>query len=230
MAVHIKHRALALAIALIGMASTAQAQATKQEVANPNFTETVTNPNPLRGWNSVSVSEFNRTATNIAARFDVGDAVASGGNAVSFLSQNLGTFAAGTWLDLDFIYGIDRTNRVLGASLPAPLLQFGFQTFTQGLGWQWAESDVLYSDSPVGRLSGNGGQANTGFMPGSASVRVAFEGMDGIEYKGFNPWVDNGTVTSNLVTAVPEPESYAMLLAGLGAIGFMSRRRQARTA
>ena len=28
------------------------------------------------------------------------------------------------------------------------------------------------------------------------------------------------------ITAVPEPETYAMLLAGLGAIGFMSRRRK----
>jgi hypothetical protein len=28
------------------------------------------------------------------------------------------------------------------------------------------------------------------------------------------------------VTAVPEPESYAMILAGLGLIGFAARRRQ----
>jgi hypothetical protein len=35
-------------------------------------------------------------------------------------------------------------------------------------------------------------------------------------------YVDNVTIA-----AIPEPESYAMLLAGLGAIGFMSRRRRA---
>jgi hypothetical protein len=38
--------------------------------------------------------------------------------------------------------------------------------------------------------------------------------------------LDNVSVTA--VTPVPEPESYAMLMAGLGVLGFMSRRRQQR--
>ncbi|MRW89131.1 PEPxxWA-CTERM sorting domain-containing protein [Duganella sp. FT80W] len=33
-------------------------------------------------------------------------------------------------------------------------------------------------------------------------------------------------VTYNYVSAVPEPETYAMLLAGLGLVGMMARRRK----
>ena len=39
---------------------------------------------------------------------------------------------------------------------------------------------------------------------------------------------DSGTANSRLfvLTAVPEPETYAMLLAGLGLVGFAARRRK----
>jgi hypothetical protein len=36
-----------------------------------------------------------------------------------------------------------------------------------------------------------------------------------------------GNLNLTMAAPVPEPETYAMLLAGLGAIGFMSRRRKA---
>jgi len=39
-----------------------------------------------------------------------------------------------------------------------------------------------------------------------------------------------GVDNVSLTTAVPEPESYAMLLAGLGAVGFVSRRRKQQQA
>jgi hypothetical protein len=35
----------------------------------------------------------------------------------------------------------------------------------------------------------------------------------------------NGSISTTAVTAVPEPESYAMLLAGLGLMGVIARRR-----
>jgi len=39
--------------------------------------------------------------------------------------------------------------------------------------------------------------------------------------------VDGAT---NVTAAVPEPETYAMLLAGLGLLGGMARRRKSKTA
>jgi hypothetical protein len=36
----------------------------------------------------------------------------------------------------------------------------------------------------------------------------------------------NGLSGGTVVSPIPEPETYAMLLAGLGVIGFVARRRQ----
>ena len=38
----------------------------------------------------------------------------------------------------------------------------------------------------------------------------------------------SGNVTFNTVAAIPEPETYALLLAGLAGVGFAARRRKAR--
>ena len=75
-------------------------------------------------------------------------------------------------------------------------------------------------------LSG-GGRTRTinNFDNWSFSVANLNAGLHNIEV--FGTAVASGTFSGTLtVTPVPEPETYAMMLAGLGALGFMARRRK----
>lgn len=57
---------------------------------------------------------------------------------------------------------------------------------------------------------------------GVPSLYVGFEDIYGGGDRDFN---DNSIIFQNVTVAVPEPETYAMLLAGLGLIGFSLRKR-----
>ncbi len=48
----------------------------------------------------------------------------------------------------------------------------------------------------------------------------------GNQFQLTNSTASASNLRFNLISAVPEPESYAMLLAGLGLVGFVSRRRK----
>ena len=39
---------------------------------------------------------------------------------------------------------------------------------------------------------------------------------------------DMAVKVESIAVAIPEPETYALMLAGLGAMGFMARRRKSR--
>ena len=49
-----------------------------------------------------------------------------------------------------------------------------------------------------------------------------------IDWNGLS-YVDGTRVVVNFATAVPEPETYAMMLAGLGLVGAIHRRRHRET-
>ncbi|MYN28158.1 choice-of-anchor A family protein [Duganella sp. CY42W] len=76
--------------------------------------------------------------------------------------------------------------------------------------------------------------ANISILAPTASVKDGSGVIDGnVVVKSWSSGVQinstNAFVSTNvagLVTAIPEPETYAMLLGGLGLMGFMARRRQ----
>jgi hypothetical protein len=60
--------------------------------------------------------------------------------------------------------------------------------------------------------------------------RLSGLGFDNVTWHGFDPLLTfdvayNAHDVTLTVAAVPEPETYAMLLAGLGLVGFAVRRR-----
>ena len=58
---------------------------------------------------------------------------------------------------------------------------------------------------------------------------TGFKGIDTLTIERGSEWINGGNawvLGSMAVTPVPEPEAYAMLLAGLGMVGVMVRRRQ----
>lgn len=60
---------------------------------------------------------------------------------------------------------------------------------------------------------------------GLDSLNVSFSGVDYSELKG-DLTIDSLGGHLEITTAVPEPETYAMLLAGLGLLGFLAHRRK----
>jgi hypothetical protein len=82
------------------------------------------------------------------------------------------------------------------------------------------DGDLLDIGEGVGRWASNG-------TPGSEFTGLYFDKFDpnkayvNIQHPG------DGNDRTLMVAAVPEPETYAMMLAGLGLVGFMVRRRKA---
>lgn len=95
--------------------------------------------------------------------------------------------------------------------------------------WALLNSDTMtfVSPGPLVQFNGMGSESAALTLNGSANYKLFFgsvgAGLPGM-VNGLN--LDNVSITA--VTPVPEPESYAMLVAGLGVLGFMSRRRQQR--
>lgn len=83
-------------------------------------------------------------------------------------------------------------------------------------------------NAPFGALVGEWGNSlGSYFLIGTNYAGVATASTLNLYYFDSNNFDNTGSIVADInVTAVPEPETYAMMLAGLGLIGFSARRRK----
>jgi hypothetical protein len=125
---------------------------------------------------------------------------------------------------------------VTGATGPAYLVT-GITGTANGLAINglspWASADqLLWPTAPYVDVSGISFHTSGGPDWNLAYLSNNFNGIHFTGDVAINSSLDPGTALVHFdainlsVTAVPEPESYAMMLAGLGLMGFIARRRQ----
>lgn len=111
---------------------------------------------------------------------------------------------------------------VLGRFSPLDEIRFGIDVYPDGLS---GGLGATYFSGPASR-NGDGVAHAIVTDIGGGSVRVAFEDLpgEGGNYEDLVFTLSNAAVVA---APVPEPETYALLLAGLGIVGWAARRRRA---
>jgi hypothetical protein len=108
------------------------------------------------------------------------------------------------------VYSVGRTNAPVTFNF---LDDPSFVIASQGAGY-WGGGTLTQSGNSVTGLEGNGLLQFTGTY-----TDISFTTPVSESFYGFT--------VGAMATVVPEPETYAMLLAGLGVMGFIARRRKA---
>ncbi len=81
---------------------------------------------------------------------------------------------------------------------------------------------------PIGALVGDIGGVYELIGAGTTTLNAWGTGELFLEYADINNYDNSGTQTSQVTVAVPEPTNVALLLAGLGMMGVVARRRSPR--
>lgn len=156
--------------------------------------------NAITGWTG---------QPNIEVRDGVAGNAQNGSNYVELdTTGNSGMFQTLTgtgWYELSFWYSA-RMNVAAGSN---------------GLGFTFGDLTGQVLTSTAGAPSGNVWQQYTGLVHLNGATALTFFAAGASDSVG-------GSLDNVSVTAVPEPESYAMMLAGLALMGTIARRRKSK--
>jgi hypothetical protein len=173
-------------------------------------------------FESLSLTLTNTAASvgGISQVFD-GLAMVLTGTALSALSLTSLADPNGTW-------NCDSTGCTASAT-PVSLLTSGWQ-FNSGTGLLAAGNGTwkpygIVNDSVVNTDGIKNAQHNP-YLDGPVTFNFAIANANHNALGVTGATFYFGTAGEHITTAIPEPETYAMLLAGLGLMGFVARRRQ----
>lgn len=113
----------------------------------------------------------------------------------------------------------------LGVNLLATGSDDSAQSVGTPIGKDWGNYSQDGLSAKYGSLVGQIGSGNYFVVGTNFSGTAATAGTLKLFYWDSNASDNSQFITAN-VTAVPEPETYALMLAGLGAVGFVARRRR----
>ncbi|ALT78986.1 PEP-CTERM sorting domain-containing protein [Paucibacter sp. KCTC 42545] len=160
-------------------------------------------------WNVfANINGWTGTGAGIEVRNNIVGSALDGKNFVELDSySNSGMFqTVGTSVGSSYNFSFSFANRE------------GTVAATNGLDWT-VDGGKTWNAAPT-LNSSKWADFSTSFIASSASTVIGFRAT------GTNDALGTSLDKVSLTTAVPEPESYALMLAGLAAVGFVARRRK----
>lgn len=227
---------IALALAAVGVLVSGAAQAALFDRGGGLLYDDVLNVTWLQDANYAKTSGYDADGKmNWSAANTWAENLEYGGYADWRLAAN-----TPTGVNWNFNYSVAGTTDV-GFNITSPHSEMSYMYYVNlGLKGYFSPQGIFQPDNGVKR-DGTLGQADVGLVHNLQSdiywsgtdmvIPFSWQFSPGMGYQGFamNPretemfaWA----VRSGDVAAVPEPESYGMLLAGLGLIGVAARRRR----